>query len=107
MQIELNWLLDDAVHSVQSLANHTWQSHTWQRLKRSEDLHDKGHSSESKQQVRLRVDLAELTQLWRWRIQDRYVAAISFCMFSAEFQRICLLSQDILEARANVLSAKA
>ena len=74
MQIELNWLLDDAVDSVLS-ADQTWQPYTWQQLQRSEKLHAMGKSSESRQQVRLRVDLDELTQLWRWRIQDRYCTA--------------------------------
>ncbi len=73
LQVELNWLLDDAVDAVQPSAGAEWRPCTWRQLQSGLQLH-KNHeaNSTSMQSVALRADFVTLKELWMKRTRDRF-----------------------------------
>ena len=76
VQIELNWLLDDAVDAVQASKSGAWKPCTWRRL---QSPAGRDASSLSVQSVALRADLETLTQLWTRRTQERSASCSLTC----------------------------
>ena len=76
MQVELNWLLDDAVAARQGSCADGWQPATWRQLEPRGlqfEMVDKlgGTDTGNSCTVALRADIAALTDLWKQRIRYR------------------------------------
>ena len=71
LQIELNWLLDDAVDAAQASADSEWKPCTWRQLQSAAHIHHGSETSSDSGKVALRADIARLAQLWKQRTQDR------------------------------------
>lgn len=74
VQIELNWLLDDAV-AAQSSSTAEWKPCSWRHL---HSVHSTSAGAaqapcHTDTKVALRLGLTSLTKLWKQRTQDRWV----------------------------------
>lgn len=76
VQIELNWLLDDAVAACRLSEAHDWQPATWRQLESGRLLPQPPHDAPDASadgSVALRADIASLRLLWQQRLRDRSV----------------------------------
>ena len=82
VQIELNWLLDDAV-AAHSSSTAEWRPCSWRHLQSVDYIPTRvartPHPVDGK--VALRLDLSSLTDLWKQRTQDRWVRLQSLGKF--------------------------
>ena len=71
LQIELNWLLDDAV-AAQRISSDAWKPCSWRHLQSVHYISNGGAvTSNHDTKVALRLGLSALTGLWEQRTQER------------------------------------
>lgn len=75
MQVELNWLLDDAVAALRFAEDSEWQAATWRQLQSYGKMQHTSHHDSARQQgtVALRADTTTLSKWWKQRVEDRCV----------------------------------
>jgi hypothetical protein len=73
MQVELEWLMDDAIASMQDAGQNAWRSVSWKQLRMQLSL---GEDEPMQSKVQMRAHIPNLTDIWKRRIQERQVLLV-------------------------------
>jgi hypothetical protein len=72
-QVELEWLIDDAIANIQEAGQNAWKPVSWKQLRVQLSL---GEDATMQCKVQMRGDISNLTDVWKRRIQERQVLLI-------------------------------